>query len=342
MSFSVLNNVVTAYIDVKYINLISGRLRNFKRKDEKLFNFSCPLCGDSETVKTKARGYIYQKGTKYWFHCHNCSVSYSFGNFLKQFDGVIHQEYSLERYRNSDKYIAPKQVIVEPELVNKIELESIADLPNDHCAKSYLLKRKIPADKLRLLYFAPDFARFVQTLRTDGKYNHLTPDEARIVIPFYNRRGEVIAVQGRALNAEKKLRYVTCRLNDNEELIYGLERVNNNERVLIAEGPFDSLFLSNGIAAAGSCLSRARNLFSKENCVLVFDNEPRNKEILRLIEEQIDDGYNVCIWPKNINEKDINDMVLAGKTPTEVNELIVANTYTGLKAKLEFNYWKNR
>ena len=68
-------------IDSKYIGLVSSRLQKFKRVKPNLFNFRCPICGDSQKHKNKARGYFYQVKTNTNFKCHNCGASQSFNNF---------------------------------------------------------------------------------------------------------------------------------------------------------------------------------------------------------------------------------------------------------------------
>ncbi len=77
--------------------------------------------------------------------------------------------------------------------------------------------------------------------------------------------------------------------------------------------------------------------FGWSDCVYVYDNEPRNREIVNRISKTIDRGYKVVIWPSSIIQKDINDMVLGGQNIMSVLEL---NTYSGLKAKIKFNNWK--
>ena len=71
--------------------------------------------------------------------------------------------------------------------------------------------------------------------------------------------------------------------------------------------------------------------------VWVYDNEPRSNEIVKRISNTIDRGEKVVIWPNNINEKDINDMILAGH---DVMNVLQSNTYSGLTAQLQFNTWK--
>jgi alkyl sulfatase BDS1-like metallo-beta-lactamase superfamily hydrolase len=73
------------------------------------------------------------------------------------------------------------------------------------------------------------------------------------------------------------------------------------------------------------------------NYIYVFDNEPRNREIVNRIEKTINRGDKVIIWPTSIEQKDINDMVLAG---LNVMDVLKSSTYTDLEAKIKFNNWK--
>jgi hypothetical protein len=149
-------------------------------------------------------------------------------------------------------------------------------------------------------------------------------------------------VSGRALeNSDYKLRYFTLRTNESQDkLIYGMDKVNTNELVKIVEGPFDSMFLSNCVGSGDSALIQTAKLIDAENKVLIFDNEPRNKEIVKLMEDAIKLGYDIVIWPDTIEQKDINEMVMAGFSPDEIEGIISSNTFTGLRAQMKFISWK--
>ncbi len=97
------------------------------------------------------------------------------------------------------------------------------------------------------------------------------------------------------------------------------------------------MFLENCIATAQSDL---RIKGKKDNLILVPDNEPRNKEIVKQIERFIDDDYSVVLWPEYVKEKDINDMILSGKNKSEIQKIINENVYSGIKAKTQFVFWK--
>ena len=86
-------------VDSKYIGLISSRLQKFKRVKADLYNFRCPLCGDSQKHKNKARGYVYPLKADMNFKCHNCGASTTFSNFLKSVDVTLHKQYIFEKFK---------------------------------------------------------------------------------------------------------------------------------------------------------------------------------------------------------------------------------------------------
>ena len=100
------------FIDVKYINLISARFQKFKRVKNNLYNFRCPICGDSQKNKSKARGYLYQVKNNTNYKCHNCGINISFSNFLKQIDVEIHKQYSFEKFKEG--HTGKNFVVEEP------------------------------------------------------------------------------------------------------------------------------------------------------------------------------------------------------------------------------------
>jgi hypothetical protein len=269
-------------------------------------------------------------------------VSTTFYNFLKQVDETLVKEYQLERYKDGTQYAnTPKPEFTEakekPTFKEKIQLESIQSLPDSHFAKSYVQQRRIPEAFLAKLYYAPDFAAFVQSLGVEKE--GLQKDDPRLVITFFDKEKKLVAIQGRALG-ESKLRYITIKLHDDNQKVFGLDRINQDEMIYVVEGPIDSMFLNNAVATADSNLQSITKIFKKEQVTLIFDNEPRNKEICKQIENAINEHYSVVIWPPYIEEKDINDMVLAGFSPDEIQDIISKNTFVNLRAMMEFVNWK--
>lgn len=328
---------MSSFIDKKYINLLSPQLERFKWKKMDVANCRCPLCGDSQKNKSKARGFFFKKKNDFFFKCHNCGVGHSISRFLEAIAPVLATEYSLERWRNGENgqsnYIKPSPI---QEMIkgHDIRLPSIFTLPTDHVARKYLEHRQISC--LDIFYYTKNFGDWVRSI--DSEYTSVSNDE-RIVIPFFDKNGNMIAAQGRALG-NSSIRYITVKFRKEGRVIFGEDRVDYSKRVYAVEGPFDSIFLDNGIALAGCELAEATRLFS--DCVIVYDNEPRNPEIVAKVEIAIDRGYTVCVWSPEVREKDINDMVLAGKSPAQIKEIVDDCSCSGLVAKMKFTKWRMR
>jgi hypothetical protein len=276
--------------------------------------------------------------------CHNCGASTSFYNFLDKVDPTLIKEYALERYKNGDNNKSNHETpefeeakTSKPIFKKSLDLPSIESLPEAHFAKVYVKSRRIPETFFTQLYYAEDFAAFIQSLGIQKE--GLIKEDKRLIIPFYDADKNLIAIQGRALG-ESKLRYITIKLHDDNHKVFGMDRINQDETIYVVEGPIDSMFLENAVATADSNLESITSIYDISKVVLVFDNEPRNKEIIKKIDEAIEKHYHVVIWPEMIESKDINDMVLEGFSPDEIQDIISKNTFVNLRAKAEFVNWK--
>jgi transcription elongation factor Elf1 len=334
---------MSVFIDRSFLLRISPKLQRFTQKKDDLYNFRCPLCGDSQKNKTKSRGYVYRKKNDYFYMCHNCGASTTFYNFLDKVDPTLIKEYALERYKNGEtgnnNYPKPdfEEFKTEKPIFKKaLDLPSIDSLPEAHFAKVYVQQRRIPETFLSQLYYAEDFAAFIQSL---GIQKELSKEDKRLVIPFYDQEKNLVAIQGRALG-ESKLRYITIKLHEDNHKFFGLDRIDEEKMIYVVEGPIDSMFLDNAVATADSNLESITSIYDKSKVTLVFDNEPRNKEIIKKIDEAIEKHYNVVIWPEMIESKDINDMILDGFSPDEIQDIISKHTFVNLRAKAEFVNWK--
>jgi hypothetical protein len=331
---------MSVYIDRKFLLQISPKLQRFAQKKTDLFNFRCPFCGDSQKNKSKARGFIYRKKNDYFFTCHNCGEGHTFYNFINHVDPSLVKEYQLERYKDGQtgnhNYPKPETMvnISKPVFKTKINLVSVSDLPDGHFAKDYVKNRKIPETRWPELYFTPDYSEFVKSFGID---KGLKADDPRLVIPFYDKDKNLFAFQGRALS-ESKLKYITVKIDESAKKLYGLDKVDLSRKVYVVEGPIDSMFLNNCLATADASLSYASEVAN--NIVLVNDNEPRNKDIIRQMSDNIKHGYSLVIWPDTMEQKDINDMILSGITKDEIMSIIDEHTYTGIRAEFELNNWR--
>jgi transcription elongation factor Elf1 len=318
-------------VDSKYIGLVSSRLQKFKKVKNNLYNFRCPICGDSQKNKNKTRGYFYQVKNNTNFKCHNCGASLSFNNFLKEIDVSLHKQYTLEKFKEGHtgkNFVveSPKFEFTKPTFKKSINLPKAS---SDSRAKEYLINRKIDPDKF---YFADKFMEWTNSQKQT--FDTITRDESRIVIPMYDENKNLIGFQGRALG-KSFTKYITVMLDEEAPKVYGLDTIDKTSPVYITEGPFDSTFIRNSIAMCGADVDIGG--WGIGNAVYVYDNEPRNREIVQRIRKTIDNGYSIIIWPSNVQQKDINDMILAGH---DIMSMLESNTYSGLEAKIKFNNWK--
>jgi transcription elongation factor Elf1 len=336
------------WLESKYIGLLSTRLDRFKRRNNS-YNFRCPICGDSQTSKTKARGWIYSgdKGS-FRYHCFNCETHHSFPNFLKNVDQTLYNQYRLEKLQESKtpdqieyeqfvEKLKPKAFISSSPLKN---LKKVSQLSLDNKIKQYVDGRKLPTPYHAKLFSCPNFMTWTNELipdkfDTDG----LKFDETRLLIPFIDKNQKLHAYQGRSLNPKSKSKYITIVLDDSTPVVYGIDTCNFDKKYYVFEGPFDSMFVKNSVASAGGDIVASLGSFNKENAVIIYDNEPRSKETKQKLDKAIMNGYNVCIWPENMNHKDINDMILAGLSSEFIKHIIDSNTYRDLAAKLALTKW---
>lgn len=338
------------WLEVKYANLLSIRLEKFKLKKHApyLANCRCPFCGDSDFSRVKARGYIVEKGGKLLYFCHNCGKKTIFGNLLKEVDQFLYDEFRLEKLKEhgnlhekhtefkSDMSKFAKRKYESNDALKS--LKKISSLQADHPAKQYVVKRKIPFETHFRLYYAPKFVEFVNGFEPEKVQN--MKEHPRLVLPMIDKSGNLFGFQGRSFSKNDSLRYITIMLDEEQPKVFGLDQANLSKDTFIVEGPIDSLFVPNCIAMAGADIDPER-FMSKENAIFVYDNEPRNREIVRKIEDKIERGYRVVVFPEKVQAKDINQMILDGEFELEeLSGMLYRNTFSGIDAGLRLIEWK--
>lgn len=321
-------------IDEKYLTLLSGRIEKLKKIRPGLYNCRCPLCGDSKKNKSRTRGYFYQKRNNTNYKCHNCGASLSFNNFLKEFDSSLHASFVLDKYcagftGKNFPAETPKFNMSQPVFKERLDLP-IANTVE--VAKKYLESRNLNPNKF---YYAEKFKEWTNTIKPTFEEKSLKYEESRIVIPLHVNK-KLIGFQGRSL-FKSDIKYITIMLDESAQKVYNLDGIDRSKNVYILEGPFDSEFITNSIAMCGADIDLKELNISHP--VYVYDNEPRNKEILARMERVIDRGHSLVIWPDNIKEKDVNQMIMSG---IDVMSVVENNIYNGLQAQLKFNFWKKK
>lgn len=262
-----------------------------------------------------------------------------FSHFLKSTNATLYRDYLFEKFANQRPVVRTKTVAeIFKEKIRPIDnyCLNVADLLSDHDAVRYLTNRHIPSSLFGRFYYTENlndlnslFPRYQETKFVE---------EPRLILPIYNRQKELIGVTCRALFPSKQ-RYIELKRNDDDTLIFNLENIDFNHQIYITEGGFDCLFLNNAAAANGSDFFKIMKIMPPERSVLVFDNQPKNRQLIYKMEKIVSKGWPMCIWPDTIKEKDINNMIVSGMTSDEVQQIIENNVYSGLRLQLEFQKW---
>jgi predicted RNA-binding Zn-ribbon protein involved in translation (DUF1610 family) len=331
------------YVDTKYVRLCSLHLRNFTER-QGLFNFSCPVCGDSHKSKKKARGYIYARKGKTHYFCHNCGASMGIVKFIQTIAPDLYGAYRLEKFRNERETVSsvfdllPKPQFYDDSIFSDLDLVDSLDVA--HPVRALVERRLIPTEFYSRLYSADKFMTWANEVKPNSfNTKALYFDTQRLVIPFFSRDKKVLAFQGRLI-AGTGPKYLTISLDQEQHPVFGLDRVNDQDTVYALEGPIDAMFIDNAIAIAGSALTTAASFVDKEKLVLIYDNECRNKAIVNSIEKAIKNGFNIVIWPESFKHKDINDAIISGVSKNSLMDIIKENTFNGPRASMSFTTWK--
>jgi len=339
---------MSEWIFKKYINLLSPRLDKFKWKGDHTANFRCPFCGDSQKNKIKSRGYLFFYKGSYVFKCHNCTMACGLDAVIKHMDMTLYSEYRQELFqaRNTQtkKPEETQQTFENPLFLDLEALEtlpSLDSLPEDHIARVYVKNRMIPETTWNTLYFAENFQQWAKGagVANEDSFAHDLQTDARLVIPFFSQEKRLIAAQGRALK-ESTLRYSTAKFLKGFPSVFGLDKMDTTKTVAVLEGPIDSMFLDNAIATATLPSKSIMRQVGITNCVLVFDNNPRNANVVSQMRKEINQGSSVFVWPSSTSGKDVNDMVMSGVSAASIDEMISNNTFENLEAMLALNSWK--
>ena len=348
-----------SWLEQKYVNLLGPQLQMFKQKGPDLWNFRCPYCNDSDKSKRKARGYLYEKGGKYLFHCHNCQEHHNIQSFLSYLNPDLYDQYkreSLDADRGNFKFVKepPKPIRTVNDPLK--DLVKISALPFNHSCKKYVVSRQIPSHFHHKLFYCDKFMEWTNTI-IPGKFSKsaLIYDGPRLIIPFLDKNNKMFGYQGRALNPNDQIRYISIMVDESVPKLFGLDTLDVNRRFYVFEGPIDSMFIPNSIAALGSRIDTVIEKvdFPKQNCVIVYDNQPRNKDVIKNMLHAVRRGYNICVWPNSPDDKlDINDLILQKVSGTyvktehvmleaeKIRELIESRIFSSLAAELEIKKWK--
>lgn len=331
---------MTIQDDLFFLRQVSNRLKLFKQVDKYKFGFRCWYCGDSEKNEHLTRGSIYPGAQNLRYGCFNCGKQTTFSSFLKEFDPVIHKDYIRHKFQNRDE---SKEMVLEKTIPENLDLPKLFKLekvfPASVSPKAVIYLRSRFISDLRDIYFTNDASEVIQKYRPETKRIEKFSGREAILFPLMTLERAVIGCQLRFLEGD--FRYLTLKFHDDFDKIYLPPDFDPNGQIWVTEGIFDARMLPNGVANLDASLSRisSRTQLPKNQFILVHDNEPRNKEVMKEMNRSIENGYQVFFWPSWAKEygKDLNDI---RKTSEQAFSRLVARketrVFSGLKARLEF------
>lgn len=348
------------WLQYKYVSLLGAHLDRFVQKEASLWNFRCPLCGDSASNKSKARGYIFEGDVSLRFSCHNCQESLSFDRFLNQVNSRLYQQYRAEKFKESRRKNNDNKIVVPPKTITQLNrplvlLKKISALDPKHPCKKYVVSRQIPTRHHAKLFWSPTFKEWTNKI-IPGKFENPERDEGRLIIPFFDPDGNMTGYQGRLISDHggRGDKYITIVMDRTKPVMWGLDQVDFNRDFIAVEGPIDAMFLPNAVASLGGVIQATLKTMSVDHsrCTLVYDNEPRNSQVVRNMLTGAEAGFRVFIWPK-VDLKDVNAFILAKVQTREYvdsdmvalaakrfTQVVEDCSFEGLRAILEINKWK--
>lgn len=334
--------MIDPILQYKYVALIGDKLDGFKRLRNGIYNFRCPICGDSEKKTVKKRGYLLEKEGMYFFYCHNCGTSLSLKNFIKNVNPDLYREMQKDMLTSKNRIkIDKKPAITAPKFVIKKHddklLIPVSELDDTHPAKIYLKGRNISDNSLPYVKWTDNFPELVQKTIGD-KYKDTKLPMNGIIFQLRELDGTLTGYQIRSIDKDcpKSQRFIICSINDEHGFFY--KELDLKKKIYIVEGCIDSLFIENSLAVLSASLYR---IHPSENCIYINDQEPRNKEVSKQIKRCIDRGYPVVLLPQHEYEgMDINDLINSGIKQNDLLKLFDEHTFSGLSAKMQFSKWK--
>jgi len=276
--------------------------------------------------------------------------------FMRRIAPTLAQEYKMELFaergnksqgfsKNAnanlsslEKRAGPADIFAGNEISHTVPF---LDLPSDHIARQYIEGRMVPARHRRNLLFTDDLSRVVQSIPNYANSDRHVPNSPAILIPFRNQARELIYLQARLLEGD--IRYITLKMaavGTDAPKIWGLDSLNLGNTAYVTEGPFDAMFIENGLAAAGGALSKSYDTLYQlglRDIVLVYDSDYRsNPDVFNDMKKSVEKGYPVVIYDDSWRAKDINSAVVSGGIAADaVTKYLSSNTYSQLQARLK-------
>lgn len=336
-------------IEIKYaISQLSSRVQRFAVYGADKWNFRCPICGDSNKSRTKARAWIYQNNKgNFSYKCFNCGESMSVQRLLKEYFSDLYEEYRMSVFKDRSHIVNTQRKIYSPETEFKFDL--LVEAAKSGKATTFLKNRMIPESMWKHFFYCDKVGSLIKNNRTDGKYDERIKDNGEFLVsPIYNwiegtDKKVVQSLCCRNLDVGSSYRYIHAKLRDDcveDQVIWGLDLIDTSKPIICCEGIFDAVFLDNAIGMLTSV--KTLRGYKDSSVIYLIDNEPRNKDIVKIVKGHIAAGRTVSLLPEKylLLGKDVNEYIKNGVDKLDLMNDIMAHAYSGPRAALEFERWK--
>jgi len=321
------------------VEVIYSNCRRISHRNHRTYNFECPICREGKSLGKKRRGFYFSDND--YIYCQNCQKSWNPVNWIMEVCDMSFREVMQEASGHDNTF----NEVISKQYDPPKEDKKTYTLPYDSINLS---------DPVQLEYYKNDKTvqhclKYIKTRRLNRAINHpntfyvsLTDriHKNRLCIPFYDLNGKIIYYQTRAMyEKDADIAKYLSKVNADKSL-YGIDKVKPElSYIFIFEGPIDSMFCENGVAACGLTLTPLQREQLNKYCLFehiwVLDNQLGNEDVREKYEKLIDDGETVFFWPKEFsNYKDVNEICMTLGKNHLPHKLFLNNSYSGLKAKL--------
>lgn len=316
-------------IDVKYFKIAVGQSR-IKHESSVDIQCRCPICGDSQKSKNKARLHLYFRDGESRVNCFNeCKVrNRTMYGFLRDFYPELLEGYRQETFGNRIEEIKldSMDLLGDFDLDLKHNQECNQEAPSvlfnisSYLGDSEKAYEYVESRGLEWNPLLGDIFIAKDNLTIDGRYY---PIKGFVVIPFYCN-SKMYGFYSRSLTEHKFFTYMPSRNTDWK--MWNYFNIDKSKPVYVFEGVFDALSAYNsGITNVVACCGATPPLSRFEGCDLVMclDNDLTGKKnSIKYLEK----GYKVLYYG-DIVYKDMNEMFVHG---VDVNSLIMNNVVSGI------------
>lgn len=317
------------------------------KKLANVYEGGCPICKEGNSWGRKRRLFYLPK--KKIICCHNCGWYSNPYNWIKKVAGLD----DIEIINEIKGFVPIENTYVEKKQpINEIKIPSIPDNSinlNDKSQINYYKDNKIV--NLALNY--------IKTRRLDTCINppssffvSLTDKvhKNRLVIPFYYNNSIIFYQTRTLLEQDNKIKPKYLSKISGEKSLFNIDNVSSDiDYIFVFEGPIDSCFIKNGVGITGiqerskqtfnALQTKQLEQFKFHKKIFVLDSQWQDQASARKSKILLAQNESVFLWPEKLGKKfkDFNDICVTLNRDYIKPEVVLENTYTGIKGIIQLS-----